>query len=57
MLITSHVLSDLDDLITQVIYMQDGKLLFHKSIDELREYTGEQKLNKAIAKIMLKEIV
>lgn len=56
-LITSHVLSDLDDLITQVIYMQDGKLLFHKSIDELREYTGEQKLNKAIAKIMLKEIV
>jgi hypothetical protein len=37
--------------------MQDGELLFHKSIDDLREYTGEQKLNKAIAKIMLKEIV
>ena len=29
-LITSHILSELDDLISQVIYMQDGKLCFHK---------------------------
>ena len=27
-LITSHVLSELDDLVTRVIYMQDGKLDF-----------------------------
>ncbi len=51
-LITSHILSELDDLITQVIYMQEGKLWFHKSINELREDTGEEKLSKAIAKIM-----
>ncbi len=56
-MITSHVLSELDDLVTQVLYMQDGKLLFHKSIDALKLDTGEQKLTKAIAKIMLKEIV
>jgi Cu-processing system ATP-binding protein len=54
-LITSHVLSELDDLVTQVIYMQEGKLVFHQNIDALRKETGEEKLNKAIAQIMLKQ--
>lgn len=52
-LITSHILSELDDLITQVIYMQDGQLIFHKSIDMLRADTGHEKLSKAIASVML----
>ena len=52
-LITSHVLSELDELISQVIYMQEGKLCFHKSIKSLQEDTGEEKLSKAIASIML----
>ena len=51
-LITSHILSDLDELVTQVVYMQEGKLLFHKNIDLLRAETGEQKLAKAIASVM-----
>ncbi len=51
--ITSHILSDLDDIVTQIVYMQDGKLKFHKSIDELRKETGEEKLSKAIAHIMM----
>jgi Cu-processing system ATP-binding protein len=51
-LITSHILSDLDDIITEVIYLQDGKLKFHKGIEGLREDTGEDKLSKVIAKIM-----
>ena len=53
MLITSHVLSELDDLVTQVMYMQDGKLVFHKSIALLHKDTGEQKLSKAIARVMV----
>ena len=53
-LITSHILSELDDLVTQVIYMQDGNLVFHKSIELLREDTGEEKLSKAIASVMQK---
>ena len=53
-LITSHILSDLDDLITQVIYMQEGKLIFHKSLADLRADTGEIKLSKAIASVMSK---
>ena len=51
-LITSHVLSELDDLVSEVIYMQEGKLNFKKSLLMLRQETGEQKLSKAIAKVM-----
>jgi Cu-processing system ATP-binding protein len=51
-LITSHVLSELDELITEVFYMQEGKLLFHKKLSALKEETGEYKLSKAIAQIM-----
>ncbi len=53
-LITSHILSDLDDLVTRVIYLQDGNVLFHKSISELRNDTGEEKLSRAIAEVMKK---
>ena len=52
-LITSHILSELDDLVTQVIYMQDGCLCFHKTIEQLKEDTGQTKLTKAIAQVML----
>jgi Cu-processing system ATP-binding protein len=51
-LVTSHILSELDDLVTQIIYMQEGQVKFHKSIEALRTDTGEEKLNRAIAKIM-----
>lgn len=53
-LITSHILSELDDLVTQVIYMQEGRVLFHKKIEELQRDTGEEKLNRAIAHFMSK---
>ncbi|TKK68580.1 ABC transporter ATP-binding protein [Ilyomonas limi] len=53
-LITSHILSELDDLVTHVIYMNEGKLQFHKSIEKVRTDTGEEKLSKAIASIMSK---
>jgi Cu-processing system ATP-binding protein len=53
-LITSHILSDLDDITSEVIYLQDGNLLFHKSIDQLRIDTGEEKLARAIASVMKK---
>lgn len=52
-MLTSHVLSDLDEIITQVIYMQDGKLKFHKSFEQLKHDTGESRLSKAIAHVML----
>jgi Cu-processing system ATP-binding protein len=51
-LITSHLLSELDELISQIIFMQDGNVVFHKNIEVLKEETGEIKISKAISKIM-----
>jgi Cu-processing system ATP-binding protein len=54
-LITSHVLSDLDELTTHIMYLQEGKMIFFKDINTLREETGEPKLSKAIARVMRDE--
>ena len=54
-LITSHILSDLDELTTHVMYLQEGKMQFLQDIDSLREQTGEARLEKAIARIMKNE--
>ena len=54
-LITSHILSDLDELTTHIFYLQEGKMEFFKEIEQLREETGELKLGKAIARIMKEE--
>jgi Cu-processing system ATP-binding protein len=51
-LITSHILSDLEELTTDILYLQDGKIILNKSIKELYEHTGEEKLGKAIAYVM-----
>lgn len=56
-LITSHVLSELDDLITDVFYIQEGQLAFHKKLHTLKAETGEEKLSKAIPKIMIAQSV
>lgn len=51
-LLTSHILSDLEELTTDVLYLQDGKVVLYNSIKELYELTGEEKLSKAIAYVM-----
>lgn len=51
-LITSHVMSDLDELATHIVYLQDGKLRFFDTITHLKDQTGEDRLGKAIARLM-----
>lgn len=51
-LITSHLLSELDDLVTQIVFMQEGSIRFHKNIDALQSETGEARISKAIASIL-----
>ncbi|MCU0357060.1 MAG: ABC transporter ATP-binding protein [Cyclobacteriaceae bacterium] len=50
--ITSHILSDLDELTTDVVYMHEGTVKYNNSLETLKEVTGEQKLGKAIANLM-----
>ena len=51
-LITSHILSDLEELTTDVLYLQDGREVFFKPLGDLKQETGEERLSKAIAAIM-----
>ena len=51
-LITSHLLSELDDLVTEIIFMQDGEVHFHKKVADLKHETKEDKISKAIAQIL-----
>lgn len=51
-LITSHILSDLDEMTTRIMYMQEGKMQFIKDLETLQEETGEIRLGRAIARIM-----
>lgn len=52
MIITSHIMSDLDDLATEVMYLQEGLIRYNNSIAELKDITGEQRLGKAMAKMI-----
>lgn len=51
-IITSHILSELDEMVSHIIYMQDGNILFNKTIDALKTDTGEAKLSRAVAHYM-----
>lgn len=51
-LLTSHILSDLDEITTDVIFIIEGRLCFSRPIDDLRTECGEDKLGKLIARIM-----
>jgi Cu-processing system ATP-binding protein len=54
-LITSHLLSELDDLVTGIIFMQDGEIRFHKPVETLKAETGETRISRAITLILKKE--
>jgi Cu-processing system ATP-binding protein len=51
-LVTSHILSDLEELTTDVMYIIEGKVQFYQSIEALKSRTGEDKLNRALAQVM-----
>jgi len=55
LLITSHILSDLDEITTDVLFMMDGKIRFFQTTDDLKAQTGEERLNRAIAQMMKQE--
>lgn len=51
-LITSHILSDLDELSSDLLYIEDGVVRYTNTLVGLKEETGEHKLGKAIAGMM-----
>jgi Cu-processing system ATP-binding protein len=51
-LLSSHVLSELDELADDVVFLLDGRVEFEGSLRRLREVTGESRLERAIACLM-----
>src|SRR5690554_403979 len=56
-LITYHILNDLDEITTHVAYLMVGELKFFKSLDQLKAETSESRLNRIIAQMLNQEKV
>jgi Cu-processing system ATP-binding protein len=55
--ITSHLLSELDELVTHVVMMQEGEIRFHMPTDVLKDKTGTSSLAKAITYVLKQDHV
>jgi Cu-processing system ATP-binding protein len=51
-LITSHLLSELDDLVNKIIFMQDGHVVFFKPVEDLMKENHVDKISKAVIHIL-----
>ena len=51
-LLTSHILSDVDEIATDIVFLMDGRVQFSRSIDELRRAVGEEKLARIVTQLM-----
>jgi len=50
--ITSHILSEADEISDHIMYLFEGNIKFYKTLSALKTETGEQKLSKALTKIL-----
>jgi Cu-processing system ATP-binding protein len=51
-LITSHVLSELEELADDVLFVIDGRVRYSGSLESLRTSTGERRLERAVGSLM-----
>lgn len=55
-IVTSHVLSELEELADRVAFLLDGAIRFHGTAQELKASTGQQTLERAVAHLMRKGV-
>jgi len=54
-LITTHIMSFVEEVADEIVFLLDGKIYFKGSSTELKEQTGQLDLEHAIAKLISKE--
>jgi Cu-processing system ATP-binding protein len=54
-MISSHILSDLDELSSDIIYLFEGTLEYQNTVSNLKEETHEHRLGKAMAAFINKK--
>ena len=50
--ITSHVMSELEELADDVIFISDGKIRFSGSVRQIKDLTHQSNLERAVAELM-----
>jgi Cu-processing system ATP-binding protein len=55
-LVTSHVMGELEDMCDEVAFLLDGTVRYAGSIRALTEQTRQQSLERAIASLMIREV-
>jgi Cu-processing system ATP-binding protein len=50
-ILTTHILGEVEELADEIIFLLEGKIFFHGTLDTLLREQGENKLERAIAKI------
>src|SRR5690625_4420465 len=43
-LITSHILSELDEIVNQIVYLEEGRIIFNKPLEQLKKDTNKNKI-------------
>lgn len=51
-LITSHNMSEVEELADSIVFLVDGQLRFFKSVEDIKNDTGQPRLGKALAILM-----
>jgi Cu-processing system ATP-binding protein len=51
-IISSHVMSDLEELCAEVVYLFEGQVHYSNGLEDLLDITGERRLGSAIARLM-----
>jgi Cu-processing system ATP-binding protein len=53
--LTSHIMSEIDELADDVAFLADGRVGFHGELAALKRHAGEAQLERAIAELMTRE--
>ena len=51
-IITSHLLSELDDMVNEIVFINEGKILVHQSVEDLKTETQQTTISDAITNIL-----